>query len=298
MTQISTVGADIPLDILLATGRYAGPLTWSTDRETLRADGWLEAKFAPWARSILEDWADGRFDALESVIFSRSDDNSHRLYYYVCELQARGLIGGPRALVFDVARLRRGASRAHMIAQVHKLAAHFELDEATLERGIALANGVRGERAAAPPPTASAPICLIAGTAPPDRRLHDMARAAGWRGEGQTLGDLWRDPGDVVNAHSGDPARAIGSQLHARQTGPRGQYDPARRVVEDARAAGARAAILWYTEQEEALVWHLPAQRRALEDAGLPVLSLTRRDWAARDGVERDIHDFLKGLTA
>jgi len=61
---------------------------------------------------------------------------------------------------------------------------------------------------------------------------------------------------------------------------------------------GSSAAILWYTEEEEALVWHLPAQRRALEQAQLPVLILTRRDWSARDGVDGEIDNFLKGFNA
>ncbi len=100
MTEIATIGADIPLDLLNATGRFAGPLNWHIDRPTPRADAWLESKFTPWARSIVEDWAEGHFDGLGEVIFSRSDDTSQRLYYYICELRARGLLGGPGASHF------------------------------------------------------------------------------------------------------------------------------------------------------------------------------------------------------
>ena len=36
--MIATVGADLPFDLLIATGRYAGPLNWSTGRDTPQAD--------------------------------------------------------------------------------------------------------------------------------------------------------------------------------------------------------------------------------------------------------------------
>lgn len=296
--MIATVGADIPFDLLIATGRYAGPLSWSADKPTPQADAWLESKFAPWARSIMEDWAQGAFDQLESVIFSRSDDNSQRLYYYICELQSRGLLGGPRPTIFDVTLLKRRSSEQHLVAQVRKLADKFDLDDDTLERGIRESNVLRLDRARLAKTPAKGPTCLTTGTLPPDRRLHEMVESCGWNASGLTLGDLWDEMGGAVQEGTGDPAHAIGSQLHSVERGPRSQYDPAQRVVDDARSTGATAAILWYTEEEEALVWHLPSQRQALEAAGLPVLCLTRRNWAGRDGVDREIEDFLKGLTA
>ncbi len=298
MTAIASVGANLPLDLLNATGRFAGPLDWRIDRPTPRADAWLESKFTPWARSILEDWAEGRFGDLDQVVFSRSDDNSQRLYYYICELRARGLLGGPEPLIFDVARLQRASSRDHMIAQVRKLADRLGLDDGDIERGIAQTNADRRASLAAFGTAPDGRVCLLAGTAPPDRRLHDMVTAAGWTACGPTLSDCWRDPGGLVEEGTGRPAEAIGQQLHDTQNGPRGFYDSAARLVQHATDARSSAVILWYTEEEEALVWHLPKQRDVLEKAGIPLLALTRRDWAARDGVDRDIQDFLKGLTA
>lgn len=297
MTTIATVGADIPRDLLHATGRFAGPLSWSLDRSTPKADAWLESKFTPWARSILEDWAEGRFDDHEQVIFSRSDDNSQRLYYYICELQARGQLGGPEPLIFDVACLQRSSSRDHMIAQVRKLADRFGLDDCDLERAIVDTNAYR-RGVATKEKSSDGRTCLLAGTAPPDRRLHGMIETAGWSAVGSTLEDLWQDPGALVAEGTGRPVEAIADKLYATQKGPRGFYDSAGRMVALAAESGASAAILWYTEEEEALVWHLPAQRRALEEAGTPSLALTRRDWTAHDGVDRDIENFLKGLTA
>lgn len=298
MTEIATVGADIPLDLLAATGRFAGPLPWSLDRSTPKADAWLESKFTPWARSILEDWAEARFDALEYVIFSRSDDNSQRLYYYICELRARGLVGGPEPLIFDVARLQRASSREHMIAQVRKLADRLSVDDLSLEQAIIETNAYRSRLATEAQEPRKGRTCLLAGTPPPDRRLHRMIEGAGWSAAGSTLEELWRDPGAPVPERTGRPVEAIAGQIYAAQNGPRGFYDSAARIAQRAADTGSSAAVLWYTEEEEALVWHLPAQRRALEQAQLPVLILTRRDWTARDGVDGEIDNFLKGLNA
>ena len=76
------------------------------ERPTPAADRWMESKFAPWARAILEGWAAGEYDDLGQVIFSRADDSAQRLYYYLCELQRRGLVGGPEALIAAMARMR------------------------------------------------------------------------------------------------------------------------------------------------------------------------------------------------
>jgi hypothetical protein len=56
--------------------------------------------------------------------------------------------------------------------------------------------------------------------------------------------------------------------------------------------------VLWFTEEDEARIWDLPGQKRVLEELGVPVLALTRRDWAARDGAGREITDFLKETAA
>jgi hypothetical protein len=48
--------------------------------------------------------------------------------------------------------------------------------------------------------------------------------------------------------------------------------------------------------EEEAQVWHVPAQWCALDAAGLPVLVMAGRDWRADDGSADDIARFLEGL--
>lgn len=292
MKTIASIGGDMPIDLLAATGRYAGSVGWNIDRPTPRADQWLESKFAPWTRSILEDWADGVFDHLEAVVFTRGNDTAQRLYYYVCELRTRGLIAGPEPLIFDIARAARSSSEARTIASVYGLAKRLDVSDAALE-GAIIAGNVR--RRSAPDATIG-PSCLLSGTLPPDRRVHAMIEATGWRAAGETLGESWQRLGSPVDERTGDPAAAIGRQLFAERFGPRAFFDRTKALKARVQATHARAAILWLAEEDEVSVWHLPEQRRTLEALAVPALILTRCDWHANDGIDARIAEFLKDL--
>src|SRR5690606_9904553 len=110
---LAYVGTGVPPDRGLAAARPFCHLPWRSGRATPWADQWLEAAFPDWARSLREDWAAGAFDCFEAVIFSRGDDAAQRLYYYVCELQRRGRLAGPRALILDLALVPRESSVRH-----------------------------------------------------------------------------------------------------------------------------------------------------------------------------------------
>ncbi|WP_188054152.1 hypothetical protein [Sphingosinithalassobacter sp. CS137] len=292
--MIASIGPCLPHDLFAATGRYNGPLEWDVSRATPRADRWLESKFAPWTRSILERWAEGAYDHLEAVVFSRVDDSAQRLYYYLCELQRSGAMGGPAPILLDIAKVPRTSSADHSIAALRKLADRFAVSDAALEAGIVATNMERGAELV----ETSAPACLIAGTPPPDRRLHLAVETAGFAAFGATLADLWRDPGPRVAEATGDPAAAIGRQLHQRPDDQRGFTDSAARIAADARRIDAKAAVLWYTEEDEARVWSVPAARATLADAEIPTLVLTRRGWTAKDGAPEEIGGFLAGISA
>ena len=51
------------------------------------------------------------------------------------------------------------------------------------------------------------------------------------------------------------------------------------------------------SEDEEAGVWHLPAERRMLAGAGIATLVLTRRPWGRDDAGAATIGDFLREVT-
>lgn len=287
-------GPNLPHDLFEATGRNAGPLTWNADRAMPAADRWLESKFAPWTRSVLQDWADGALDHLEAVVFSRADDSAQRLYYYLCELRRSGAIKGPEPLVLDIAKSPRPSSIARDETALRKLAERLGVDDTALSLAIVAGNAKRVAFSATP---GGAKVCLIAGSPLPDERMHRMVERAGWSALGQTLAEEWRHTGASVD-EEGDPFAALARQIHARRLDTRGFFDRSGALTERALASGAKAAVLWLIEEDDTSVWHLPAMRAALEAQGLPVLVATRRDWSCGDGIDAEIAAFLAGVSA
>ncbi|MFN3425114.1 MAG: hypothetical protein ACK4UL_07380 [Novosphingobium meiothermophilum] len=293
--MIAHLGPNLPHDLFDATGRNAGALRWNVDRAMPAADRWLESKFAPWTRSVVQDWADGALDHLEAVVFSRADDSAQRLYYYMCELRRTGAVRGPEPLMLDIAKIPRASSVARTEAALRALGARLGVDEAALRAAIARGNAARRESPALA--SGTAPVCLIAGSLLPDERLHRVAAQAGWRAQGRTLADEWTDRGPPVD-ETGDAFAALARQIHARALDTRGFHDRAGALAQQARVAGARAGLLWLIEEDDTSVWHLPAMRAALEGLGLPVMVATRRDWLCRDGIDLEMGAFLAGAVA
>jgi hypothetical protein len=290
---IAIAGPDLPHEVLLAAVCHAGPIAFDPERDTPQALQWVESKFAPWAFAVVEGWAEGAYDGLEAVLFSRADDSSQRLYYYICELQRRGLLAGPEPLICDIAKIPRASSVDRTAFAVRKLAQRLGVDDKALEAAIVTTN----QRRSAVPSLAEGRRCLLTGTPPPDDRLHRAIAAQGFVPVGSTLAEDWADLGDPVAEGSGDPAQAIARGMHARQSGSRSFADPETRLRATIDACRASAVVLWRIEEEEAQCWHLPAERRALDEAGVPALVLTRRDWLARDGAAAEIAAFLSEIT-
>jgi hypothetical protein len=253
----------------------------------------MESKFAPWARAILEGWAAGDYDDLGQVIFSRADDSAQRLYYYLCELQRRGLVAGPEALILDIAKVPRGSSVERTSDSLRRLAARLGVDAAGLALAIDACNAERSQPAE---PGRTGPSCLLAGTPPPDDRLHEVAKRAGFTAVGPTLVETWTQLGTIVEIDDGDAMAALARQVHADPAGPRSFADAGAALLEAITESGAQAVVLWQIEEDEAQAWHLPSQRAALARHGLPALVMTRRDWLARDGAADEIAAFLHGI--
>ena len=293
MTMIASIGPNLPIDLLTASGRFTGPVAFAPDRSAPTASKWLESKFAPWAFCVLENWAEGLYDGLESIVFSRADDTSHRLYYYVCELQSRGLIGGPAPIIFDIAKIDRPSSIDRIASQVRLLADRLGVTEVMLAAAIREMNAVRRE--ASGTASSDARPCLLVGTAPPDLRLHSVVERSGFTPFGDTIVDDWSAQGALVD-ESQDPFRALAEQVHANPHGPRSMADPGKILRQRIETIKPEAIILWRIEEDEAQAWHLPAQITALQESGLPHLVMTRRDWLCRDGAPAEITTFLNGI--
>jgi hypothetical protein len=320
------VGADVPLELLLASDRPFGHLPWNAEAATPAADQWLESGFPGWARSILEQWLSGRFDALRDVVFSRADDAAQRLYYYVRALQSRGRLGGPTAHLLDIALVPRASSIAHTATAIESLARDLRIEasawpgafargrrlrerwaslharrdsgepHARLARAALWSDATRWIDSVELPVQPPRPRVLLAGSMPPDERLHRAAE----RGGASIIDELhWAGPGrfgapcdDTDEA----PAMRVASQLHRCASGPRAFVDRAAQVVSRAQQARAAAVIIWLTREDEALAWQLPAQQRALQGAGVPVLALPAAHWAATDTALQDITRFCAGV--
>jgi hypothetical protein len=291
--MIAYAGPNLPHDLFEATDSKVERLSWNIDRPMPAAERWLESKFAPWTRSVVQDWADGALDHLEAVVFSRADDSAQRLYYYLCELRRAGSIKGPEPLILDIAKIARDSSVARTEAALRKLGERLGVDATALAKAISSGNTKRGTGAAVS--ASAAPVYLIAGSSLPDDRMHRMVAQSGWCAVGRTLADEWADRGPHVD-ETGDPFAALARQLNARHLDTRGFSDRAATLVQQARDVGAKAALLWLIEEDDTTVWHLPALRAALTCEGLPVLVATRRDWSCSDGIDTEISAFLAGV--
>lgn len=293
------VGGSVPLDLLLATGRPVSHLSWDCHRETPEADQWLESGFAGWLRCIVQDWAEGRFNHLGHVVFTRGSDAVQRAYYYVCELQRMGLLRGPQPLLFDLALIPRESSLQHTLASLRQLASQLDVDDEALRRGVIAANRLRTQALAelAAKDVVARPRVLLAGSVPPDQRLHRAIQDGG----AQVVAD-WHELaaatlGPPIDATQPDLWTALARHCHSATLGPRVFGDGAQRLVDAARAVRADAVLLWLTRDDEALAWHVPAQRAALQAAGLPSLVLTVQPWLSDEPVLQAVREFAGELT-
>lgn len=319
------VGPDVSIDLLLASGRAFGHLPWHAEGSTPFADSVLESGFPGWSRSILEQWHQGAFDGLHAVVFSRSDDASQRLYYYVRELQRRGQLRGPRLLMLDLALVPRAASLDHSAEAVALLARELEIDAQALRGGITRADAIRlklqhlqQQRSSAGvfherlgrallwsdasrwldalrlPAPGSARRVLLVGSTPADERLHAAVEGAGACVVAETHVHAISRLGMPLDAADADPARHVARQLIRNANGPRAFLDRAQWVTAQAQQARAAAVILWLTREDEALAWHVPAMQRALATANLPTLVLPAARWRADDGALERIAAFCR----
>lgn len=147
-----------------------------------------------------------------------------------------------------------------------------------------------------PAAEAGGPRVLLAGSAPPDERLHSAIESAGASVIAEAhvhgLGRL----GPQVSPGGEALERVLAQQLMQASIGPRAFIDRARWIVAQVAAAAADAVVLWLSREDEALAWHVPAQRRALAAAGIPALVLTAARWSADDGAPERIAEFCRGM--
>jgi hypothetical protein len=309
---VGYVGDDVPVALILAAGAHPVRVRALVNAPTAGADSFVESSFAPEVRGIANQWLLGTLDHLDAVVFARSDDSGQRLYYYLCELQRRGLCRGPRPLLYDAATLARDASFEHTLASTRLLAeqlgASLPALPAAMERVREREDLMRAVRARrllpAPLPGSAAWACefaapcdwrdafdtatrrwleaapllhlpkrvVLAGDAPPDDRLHTAIEAAG----ASVVLELTASNFPGQRTHR-DALAAIAEEFQARELPALSMRRDARWLANAALDHRADSVLLWLSEQDEALPWEIPRQVQSLHAAKIPVLVLERQ---------------------
>jgi 2-hydroxyglutaryl-CoA dehydratase, D-component len=326
---VGYVGNDVPVELILAAGALPVRLRCAPGNDTSVVDGFIESSFDPELRAVASQWLRGELDHLEAVVFSRGDDSGQRIYYYLCELQRRGVCAGPRPLLYDVAGLPRDSSGAHTLESTRLLATELGVSNGSLPAAIERARqrdellaAVRARRLLPAPIAGSAawacelaascdwrasfddaarrwldaaPLLpmprrvMLAGDPPPDDQLHTAVEAAG----GSVVLEL---TGSRPSGQRGlrDPLAAIAAEYRGRESTALSMRRDPRWLADAALDHRADAVIVWLSEQDEALPWEIPRQLNALRAAHIPVLSLERQPWSVSAAVLTQVMHFAR----
>jgi hypothetical protein len=128
----------------------------------------------------------------------------------------------------------------------------------------------------------------------PDDQLHRAVEAAGATVVAEAHVHGLTRLGEPLKVETEEPWESLARHLRASSVAPRSILDRSKWIVAQARESQARAVVLWLTREEEGLAWHVPAQRRAMQEAGIACLALADRRWHADDGALAGIGDFCR----
>ena len=120
---VGYVGNDVPVALICAANALPVRLRGDARVSTARARP-LPRKLVPRPGTASHRRTMARRRARSSMQWSsrERDDSGQRLYYYLCELQRRGLCGGPRPLLYDVADIGRPSSTGYTRESTRRLA--------------------------------------------------------------------------------------------------------------------------------------------------------------------------------
>lgn len=254
-------------DELLRTGQLAGPRPLLFDLQKIPRESSVRYGVAAARRLCAELGVRG--DRLEPAI-----ERANRRRAAFATLAARAAAGayGPRF----VARALRAALYA-----------------APAEFDAALAAELASGAAVGTAPTRQGPAIVLAGSVPPDERLHAAIEAAGGRlaAEATLMGAGRHGPAIVAGS---DPVESVTRAYHAGVPSLR-DFDGWVEGALSGAAAPPDGVVLWLVEEDEALVWQAPRLVARAQAAGIPVLELTRQDWRADADVLGRIEAFVRG---
>lgn len=331
--MIGYVGHDIPVELILAANALPIAIQGRVGHATPTADRYLEPTFLPAIRSIAEQWLTGELDGIDAVVFTRSDDSAQRLYYYLCELQRRGLCKGPTPLMYDLASGDRASSEAHTIVATRALGQSLGASEAALHdamqrvrermammlaatrttlvtppaRGSFVQQMIRAaERdwsvefdqslsAQDPSPVAvDALRLMLVGSVPSDERLHEIAES----NSANIVATInTQTPyGYDSTPNKSDPYRSIARRCRAHPW--RAILHSPELIRERARESQVDGVVLWTVAEDTGLAWVCPPLERALRASGIEVLTLTMQSWDVPSGTLDALQHFVRTLRA
>ena len=132
---------------------------------------------------------------------------------------------------------------------------------------------------------------LLVGSAHDSPRLHRAIERAG----GQVVSDFhYRGDwcfGPLVR-EEGDPIAVLAEHYHQHSLSSRSYPLPLSALLDVAARSGAKAAIFFYYNEEEALTWDYPAQSAALQSRGLRTLLLPRQSYPIGAEVDAPLQAF------
>jgi hypothetical protein len=331
---VGTLGGDIPIELILAADALPTPLGATSERrgDLSLADRFLESSFSLESRIVAQQWLSGELDALQAVVFSRSDDSAQRLYYYICELQRMGECGGPRPLIYDIARIARSSSLAHTVESTKLLAAalgvHDDRLPAATQRVAARARllkqllDLRASNAAPPGSVAHrivraarldwseqferslrawltdplvvepAQRVLLVGSAPVDERLHLALETDG----NVIVGEINEAPQLIANEQPDASVEAIAQQVYLQTRAARGQLQLPSEIVRTVRALRVGAVIVSMRATDTGIAWEAPRIEQALREAGVPLLMLTSQPDNWDEQTLARVTQFVRGV--
>jgi hypothetical protein len=134
---------------------------------------------------------------------------------------------------------------------------------------------------------------LLAGSLPPDARLHLAVDGV----NGSIVSELVDATYLPSNKISGKEILDVLGQRHYAALSPAQQMlQSSNWIASQAQKARAQGVIIWLIEEDEALPWELASQTRALHDAKIPVLTLARQRWRADADTLSEITGFVRSL--
>jgi benzoyl-CoA reductase/2-hydroxyglutaryl-CoA dehydratase subunit BcrC/BadD/HgdB len=166
---VAFVSNNVPIELIVAAGCFPLQLPALQSDLTPRADLYMEQCFDPMARSIFERLLRQDCSFVDLVVFPRTADSFHRLYYYLCEIQRTASERVPESFLYDLLHTPWYSSAeynyASTVAFRRKLEdlTGVEMSETAMRASIALYNRIRRKLSLVSERRYSVP-CAFAGT--------------------------------------------------------------------------------------------------------------------------------------